>query len=45
LNYWLSTIVGFYTQLITIFAMQLPFKKAVAQSFARHCCSSKKHFL
>jgi len=22
--------------------MQLPFKKAFAQSFARHCCSSKK---
>jgi len=22
--------------------MQLPFKKALAQSFARHCCSSKK---
>jgi len=22
--------------------MQLPFEKALAQSFARHCCSSKK---
>jgi len=22
--------------------MQVPFKKALAQSFARHCCSSKK---
>jgi len=23
-------------------AMQVPFKKALAQSFARHCCSCKK---
>jgi len=37
----ISTIVGFYTRL-TIMAMQVPFKKALAQSFARHCCSSKK---
>jgi len=22
--------------------MQVPFNKALAQSFARHCCSSKK---
>jgi len=44
LNYWLSTIVGFWTRL-TIFAMYLPFKKALAQSFARHCCSSKNKFV
>jgi len=23
-------------------AMQVPFQKALAQSIARHCCSSKK---
>jgi len=37
----ISTIVGFLTRL-TIFAMQVSFKKAFAQSFARHSYSSKK---
>jgi len=40
LNYWISTLIGFYTRL-TILAMQVPFKKAVALSFTRHCYSSK----
>jgi len=36
----IATIVGFYARL-TIMAMQVSFKQALAQSFARYCCSSK----
>jgi len=39
----IATIVDFYARLniYTIMALQVPFNKALAQSFARHCCSSK----
>jgi len=40
LNYWIST--SWFLDKINNLGKQVPFKTALPQSFARHCCSSKK---
>jgi len=44
LNYWLSTIVGFYTRL-TILAKQILFNKDLVQSFANTAAEAKNKFV